>query len=269
MEELLLTHEGGVRLGVFAGALAALALAEALAPRRARVMDRAGRWATNLAITVIDAAVLRVFFPVLAVGVAVWAEARGVGLLNLVDAPRLLEIVGAVIVLDCLIYWQHVFSHRIPLLWRFHRMHHVDRDIDATTAVRFHPVEIAFSMLLKMAAVAPLGPAPAAVIVFEILLNATAIFNHANLALPRGLDRALRLVLVTPDMHRVHHSVRRHETDSNFGFNLPWWDRLFGTYRDQPEAGHDGMTIGLAEYQTTEPANLLWSLRLPFAKDRA
>ena len=202
--------------------------------------------------------------PVLAVAMAEIAAARGWGLLNLVDLPLWLEFVIAVAVLDMLIYAQHVATHKTPILWRLHQVHHADRDIDVTTGARFHPVEIVLSMGYKLLCVIALGPSALAVFVFEVLLNASAMFNHANVRLPLSVDRVMRSVIVTPDMHRVHHSIVRNETDSNYGFFLSIWDRLFGTYIAQPRDGHDGMTIGLKEYQTPKPANLFWCLWLPF-----
>ena len=257
-----------IRLGVFVGLFALFAGLEAWAPRRARVMPRGHRWVTNLSITVLDTVVLRamaVFLPALAVGAALDATAQGWGLFNRLDWPAWVEFVLAVLVFDLAIWAQHLVTHKVPLFWRFHRVHHADRDMDVTTAVRFHPVEIAASMGLKIALVYLLGPAALAVLAFEVLLNGTALFNHANLALPAGLDRALRRVLVTPDMHRVHHSQRREEHDSNYGFALSVWDRLFGTYRAEAEGGPDGMRVGL-EWQYDRPAKLGWSLRLPFRR---
>ncbi|MCC7272304.1 MAG: sterol desaturase family protein, partial [Alphaproteobacteria bacterium] len=233
-DSFLLAHEPWVRLGCFAGVLAVMAAWEALAPRRPRALPRHGRWPGNLGVVVVSSLALRLLFPVAAVGLAAVAERQGFGLLNLLGLPPWVSFLAALLVLDLAIYAQHVASHAVPILWRLHRMHHADLDIDATTGVRFHPVEIVLSMVFKLAVVALLGPPAVAVLVFEVGLNAAAMFNHANLRLPGGVDRALRLVLVTPDMHRVHHSIVRGERDSNFGFNLPWWDRLFGTYRAQP-----------------------------------
>ncbi len=203
--------------------------------------------------------------PLLAVGAALDAQARGWGLFNALALPGWLEITLAILILDLAIWAQHLVSHKVPILWRLHRVHHADRDMDVTTAIRFHPVEIALSMLLKIGLVYGLGPAAIAVILFEILLNGTAMFNHSNLNLPLWLDALLRRVLVTPDMHRVHHSVHRHEHDSNYGFALSIWDRVFGTYVAQPAQGHDDMTVGL-RWQDDRPGRLLWSLRLPFAR---
>lgn len=262
----LLTHEGALRLGVALSLFAILALSEALKPRRKRVQTRKQRWTTNFAIIVLDSALVRLLFPAAAVGVALWAQVAGYGLFNIIGAPLWLAIIASFITLDFAVWASHVASHKVPLFWRFHRMHHADRDIDVTTGVRFHPVEIIASMAWKAAVVVALGAPPEAVIIFEIVLNGTAMFNHSNTKLPLAVDRVLRLVLVTPDMHRVHHSAKGDETDSNYGFNLPWWDRMFGTYIDQPQAGHDGMTIGLNRWQDERPAQIGWSLFMPFRK---
>ena len=256
------------RLGAFLGLFALFAVAEALAPRRPRALPRARRWPTNWAITIINSAVLRAMalgLPLLAIGAALDAQANGWGLFNRLGWPGWAEIALAVLILDFAIWAQHLATHKVPLLWRLHRVHHADRDMDVTTAFRFHPVEIALSMLVKIGVVYLIGPAPVAVLLFEIILSGSALFSHANLALPAGLDRLLRLILVTPDMHRVHHSVHRQEHDSNYGFALSVWDRLFGTYRARPAEGHDRMTIGL-QWQDERPARLGWSLRLPFMR---
>lgn len=261
-------YESIIRLSVFAGVFILMAVLEAVLPRKQRVLPRGARWFTNWALVVIDTVTLRIAVPVLAVGMADIAAKQGWGLLALVALPVWAEMVIAVIVLDLLIYAQHVASHKIPILWRFHKVHHVDRDIDVTTGARFHPIEIVLSMGYKLVCVIALGPAALAVFIFELLLNASAVFNHANFRLPAGLDRIMRLGFVTPDVHRVHHSIIREETDSNYGFFLTVWDRLFGTYIAQPDAGHDGMTIGLADYQTKQPASLWWSLLFPFMPRR-
>lgn len=261
-------YESLIRLSVFLGLFALLAGAEALRPRRVRVQTRLRRWGTNWAMSLLNTATLNLLsmaLPLLAVGAALDAQAQGWGLFNSVDWPVWLEIVLAMLILDLAIWAQHLITHKVPLLWRFHRVHHADRDIDVSTAIRFHPVEIGFSMLLKVGMVYALGPAGLAVMLFEVLLNGTAMFNHANWRLPLPLDRALRLVLVTPDMHRVHHSVHRHEHDSNYGFALSIWDRIFGTYIAQPDKGHESMTIGL-HWQDDRPARLGWALWLPFRK---
>lgn len=246
----LLSHEPAWRLGVFLGVLALMMLLELAAPRRRQEIPRLIRWSNNLAVVAIDAIAVRLVFPATAVGVALALEAKGWGILNWLAWPGWINIVIAIVVLDLVIYWQHVIFHRVPALWRIHAMHHADQEIDVTTGLRFHPVEIVMSMVLKFAAIAVLGAPAVGVLLFEIILNASAMFNHSNLRLPLWLDRTLRLVIVTPDMHRVHHSVVVEETNSNFGFNLPWWDRLFGTYRPQPQQGHEGMTIGLERFRT-------------------
>lgn len=258
--------EALIRLGVFLGLFAVLALAEQILPRRTRVQPRSRRWFANWGIIIADTLTLRLLalaVPALAVGAAIDAGARGWGLFNRLDWPAWAEFLVVLLLLDWLIWFQHVITHRIPLLWRLHRVHHADRDMDVTTAIRFHPIEIALSMLLKIGAVYLLGPSALAVLVFEILLNGCALFNHSNLAIPPRLERWLRLVLVTPDMHRVHHSDIRAEHDTNFGFSISLWDRIFRTYRAQPEAGHDGMTVGL-EWQDDRPSRLGWALWLPF-----
>ena len=248
--ETIFAAEPQLRLGVFLGVLAIMALWELLAPRRRRDIPRVIRWSNNLALVVIDTIVLRLTFPILAVALAVMAQERGWGLFNFIDAPAWVAVLASVIILDLVIYLQHVMFHAVPALWRLHRMHHADLDFDVTTGLRFHPIEIVLSMGIKLAMVLVLGPPAVAVLIFEVLLNATAMFNHSNVRLPLVVDRVLRLVMVTPDMHRVHHSILPEETNSNFGFNLPWWDRLLGTYKAQPAAGHDAMTIGIEQFRT-------------------
>lgn len=265
MTETLLTNEPVLRLSAFLGIFVLMALWELFAPRRPQTVSKPGRWVNNIGIVVVDTLVLRILFPTLAVGVALWAESNNWGLLNFLGAPAWLAIPVAFLALDLLIYVQHVVMHKVPVLWRLHMMHHTDLDLDVTSGARFHPVEIILSMLIKMAFVLLLGAPAVAVLIFEVVLNATAMFNHSNVRLPLGLDRVLRLILVTPDMHRVHHSVIRGETDSNYGFNLPWWDRIFRTYRDQPAEGHDGMTIGLPDYRDPGRLTLPKLLALPFA----
>jgi sterol desaturase/sphingolipid hydroxylase (fatty acid hydroxylase superfamily) len=250
MTSFLLANEPTLRLAVFLGVLIAMAIWEVAAPRRRREIPRLIRWSNNLGLVVIDTLLVRLTFPVVAVGLAVMAEARGWGLFNVFDVPAWLAFVLSILALDLAIYLQHVMFHAVPALWRLHRVHHADLEFDVSTGLRFHPVEILLSMGIKLAAVAVLGPPAVAVLVFEVILNATAMFNHSNIRIPAALDRVLRLVVVTPDMHRVHHSVIPAETNSNFGFNLPWWDRLLGTYRPQPRAGHEGMTIGIGQFRT-------------------
>jgi len=261
----LLGNEIAVRLGAFLGVLALMAAWEALAPRRALAVSKARRWASNLGIVVLNSALLRIIFPATAVAVAVLAQERGWGLLNQYEVPFTLAVAASVIALDLAIYLQHVMFHAVPALWRLHRVHHADLDFDVTTGARFHPIEILLSMLVKMAVIVVIGPPAAAVMIFEVLLNATAMFNHANLRLPLAADRLLRLLVVTPDMHRVHHSVEEHETNSNFGFNLSLWDRLFRTYKAQPDAGHERMTIGIRGYRAPKlVSDLPGMLVLPF-----
>ncbi len=259
-----LHHESLFRLSSFFTVLLAMMLWEWRRPRRILSLPRPRRWPANLGIVVVDSVIVRLTFPVLAVGAAQWAEARGWGLLNALEAPFWLAFIVSLLALDLVIYTQHVAFHKVPVLWRLHRMHHTDLDFDVTTALRFHPLEIVLSMLIKLAVVVLLGAPPIAVMLFEVMLNATAMFNHGNVSLPPRWDRWLRWLVVTPDMHRVHHSVRVVETDSNFGFNLPWWDRLFGTYRDQPREGHTGMTIGLEYFRDQRAISLYELLRQPF-----
>lgn len=262
-------NEAWVRIGAFAGILALMMTAEALRPRRARLHARARRWVGNLGIVGVSTLIARLTVPVVPVALAAVAAERGWGLLNQVDWPLWAEVLVAVLVLDLVVYLQHVLFHAVPALWRLHRMHHADTDIDVTTGTRFHPLEIILSLGIKLAAVLALGPAAVAVLVFEVLLNGSAMFNHANLALPRRVDAVLRLLVVTPDMHRVHHSWHRDETDRNFGFCFPWWDRLLGTYRAQPRDGHDGMTIGLRDFRDARELSLPNLLTQPFRRPDA
>ncbi|AZV76708.1 sterol desaturase family protein [Parasedimentitalea marina] len=261
-------HETTLRLSIFLGLFALFAYAEHLAPRRERRLPRKGRWVTNLVMSGLNTVTLNALaigLPLLAVGAALNAQSSGWGLFNMVELPNVIELTLAVLILDLAIWLQHLITHKIPLLWRLHRVHHADRDMDVTTAVRFHPVEIALSMLLKVGLIYLLGPSAVAVVLFEIILNGTAMFNHSNLRLPPAVDRIVRLVLVTPDMHRVHHSAQRTEHDSNYGFALSIWDRVFRTYVAQPSKGQDQMTVGL-HWQDDRPAQLGWSLLLPFKR---
>ncbi len=259
-----MNSEVSIRFGFFFAALSLLAIWEQLAPRRTLGHSRKVRWLNNLGIVLLNTLVLRGAFPVLAVGFAVIVQDRQWGLLNQLDLPYWLEVGSAVVFMDFSIYLQHVVFHALPLLWRIHRMHHSDLDLDVTTGLRFHPIGIILSMGIKLAVVALLGASPAAVLIFEVALNATTMFNHGNIRLPTTVDKALRSVIVTPDMHRVHHSIVRHETDTNFGFNLSWWDRVFGTYRNQPALGHEGMTIGLEAFRDPKMLRLHWLLAIPF-----
>ena len=245
----LLNQQALVRLGAFVGVLALMMLWELLAPRRRRQISRVRRWPGNLGIVVLDSVLVRLLVPMGAVAAALLAERRGWGLFHALPAPGWLAIGASVILLDLGIYLQHVLFHAVPVLWRLHRMHHADLEFDVTTGVRFHPIEVLLSMGIKLGIVAGLGAPAVGVLIFEVLLNTTSLFNHGNVRLPGRIDRALRCMVVTPEMHRVHHSIVRRETDSNFGFNLTWWDRLAGTYRAQPQAGHEAMTIGLSEFR--------------------
>lgn len=241
-----------------------MALLEWCLPRRQRVLETTSRWLTNFSLVVVDSVLARLLVPFATVAVAEYSSAQGWGLFGLIAGPAWLEALLAFILLDWLIYIQHVMTHKFPLLWAVHKVHHADRDIDVTTGFRFHPLEILFSLGYKLVCILLLGPSVIAVLLFEIVLNASSIFNHANYALPSWLDKILRVLIVTPDMHRVHHSTMQRETDSNYGFFLSVWDRLFQTYNAQPERGHRNMEIGLTEHQTTAPASLIWSLLLPF-----
>jgi len=256
MNDPLLAAEPLIRVGFFLSILAGMAMWELLAPRRRHEIPRLLRWGSNLGIVALNTVLVRLAFPLVVVGLAVLAAERGWGLLNTLELPLWASIVLGVLALDLAVYLQHVMFHAVPLLWRLHRMHHADLEFDVTTGLRFHPVEILLSMGLKLGVVAALGPPAVAVLIFEVLLNATSMFNHGNVRLPRRLDRRLRWFVVTPDMHRVHHSVHPEETNSNFGFNLPWWDRLLGTYRDQPRDGHEAMTIGIGLFRTRHDLRL-------------
>jgi len=264
---ILLPHEPAIRLGCFLAVLLLMALWEWRRPRRSSTLSRLRRWPANLGIVIVDSLVLRWLLPVLAVSAALEAQNYNWGLFNQLETPFWFACIASLLLLDLVIYTQHIVFHKVPLLWRLHRVHHSDTHIDVTTALRFHPFEIVLSMLLKIAVVVLLGaPAAAAVLLFEMILNATAMFNHGNVRIPVWLESWLRLIIVTPDMHRVHHSIHRDETDSNFGFNLPWWDHIFGTYRAQPRDGHSGMTIGLNLFRDRRSVGLHWLLLQPFIK---
>jgi len=265
--EVLLTHEPAIRLGAFVGIFAVMALWELLAPRRRQAIGRIKRWPSNVGIVVLDTLLVRLIFPTAAVGVALLAELQGWGLFHMLGAPAWLAVMASVLLLDLAIYLQHVLFHAVPVLWRLHRMHHADLEFDVTTGARFHPLEILLSMVIKLGIVAALGAPAVAVLIFEVLLNATSMFNHGNVTLPQRFDRVLRWIVVTPEMHRVHHSILPRETNSNFGFNLPWWDRLFGTYRAQPAAGHEGMTIGIEQFRDPRELRLDRMLLQPFRDD--
>ena len=265
IENLVLEREAVLRLGCFAAVFVVMCLWEIVSPRRPLSVPKLQRWTHNIGLLFLNSLVLRVLFPAAAVGIAYTAAESGWGLFNRVDLPYWLEVLVAVLLLDLAIYLQHMLMHRVPLLWRLHRVHHADLDIDMTTGSRFHTLEIIVSMLIKWVVIFLLGPALLAVLIFETLLNGMAVFNHANVRLPATIDRLLRLLLITPDVHRVHHSILRHETNSNFGFNLSIWDRAFGTYIDQPEKGHSAMTIGIPEFRDPEQVDKLpGMLKLPF-----
>lgn len=267
LEDSILPNESWLRLGSFIAVFVVMAIWELIRPRRRLLLDRWQRWRHNLSLLAINTVILRILFPTAAIGFAVSAQALPFGLFNWLELPYWIEVPLAVVLLDLAIYAQHVAMHHLPLLWRLHRVHHADLDIDLTTGARFHTIEILLSMLIKWGVILLLGPAILAVLIFEILLNDMAVFNHSNVSLPKSLDRVIRYFLVTPDMHRVHHSIEPSETDSNFGFNLSWWDRLFGTYRDQPQQGHDDMTIGIRELRDPNQVDRLpGMLILPFSR---
>ena len=266
MADIILSNHPSIRLICFFLVLIGMAVWEAAAPRRDRQLTRLQRWPHNIAIVVVNTLLVRVLFPTAAVGMALYVEGRGWGLLNGSTISHWVLVPMCVVILDFAIYLQHVMFHAVPLFWRFHRMHHADLDFDVTTGARFHPVEIILSMLIKFGVIIALAPPAIAVIAFEVILNATSMFNHGNVRIAQPIDRLLRWIVVTPDMHRVHHSIDDDETNSNFGFNLPWWDRLFGTYRDQPRAGHEQMTIGIHGFREPKVCdNILGMLMIPFA----
>jgi len=263
--DFIMTNEIPIRLGFFFGIFAVMAVWEMVSPRRHLRTSKAIRWSNNLGLVFFNSFVLRLLFPAAAVGMAVIASEQGWGLFNYVVVPFWVAVLASVVIMDFFIWLQHVMVHAVPVLWRLHRVHHADLDFDVTTGARFHTLEILLSMLIKFAVIMLLGPPLVAVVVFEVVLNATAMFNHSNVRMPVGLDRLLRLVVVTPDMHRVHHSVEDDETNSNFGFNLPWWDRLFGTYRAQPRGGHEAMTIGIHTFRENKWCSWLpGMLAIPF-----
>ena len=258
--------ESTLRLIFFFGVLVIMGCWELLIPRRRLTISKGVRWSNNLLLVVINSVVLRLLVPIGGVGIAQLAERFGWGLFHILNWNRVVAIIFSVVLLDFIIYVQHWLFHQVPLFWRLHKVHHVDRDFDVTTGLRFHTLEILLSFALKLAVIVTLGISAEAVLIFEILLNATAMFNHSNIHIPAKCDMVLRCFLVTPDMHRVHHSVIRQETNSNFGFNLPWWDFLFRTYCSQPQQGHEGMTIGLSEYREEKVEHLPHMLMLPFTK---
>jgi len=262
--DLASLSEPALRLTCYLGILIAVALWEIFAPRRKQVISRAQRWPSNLAIAALNTGLVRIVAPAGVVGFAIIAEEQSWGLRHLVQFPEWAVVLLAVVLLDLVIYFQHRMFHAVPMLWRLHRMHHADLEFDVTTGVRFHPIEILISIGLKIVAVAIIGAPALAILIFEVLLNATSLFNHGNIRVPARIERALRCFIVTPDMHRVHHSIDRAETNSNFGFNLPWWDHLFGTYKPQPAAGHLDMIIGIPEFRSPKQQRLDRLLAQPF-----
>ena len=267
MQSAMLQYEPLIRFGAFGGVLLLMALWELAAPRRHASITRINRWPNNIGMVMLDAIIVRVLFPISAVGLALVAETRALGLFNIVQVPATLAVLLSIVILDLAIYFQHVLFHAVPALWRLHRMHHADLEFDVTTGLRFHPLEILISMAIKFSVIAAFGTPAVAVLIFEVLLNATSMFNHSNIRIPARLDEVLRWIVVTPDMHRVHHSIAARETNSNFGFNVPWWDRLFGTYRAQPEAGHDSMTIGIEQFRDARELRLDRMLLQPWRGD--
>jgi sterol desaturase/sphingolipid hydroxylase (fatty acid hydroxylase superfamily) len=259
-------NEQVIRVSIFLSVFILFAVLETVFPKKDRTQPRMDRWLSNIGIIIIDSIVVRLIHQVAVVSAALIAAKNGWGLLNWFTLPLLLEVIVAMVLLDLATYIQHIVTHKIPLLWRMHRVHHADRDIDVTTGSRFHPLEIFLSMLYKGLVIFIVGPSILAVFLFEVMLNASSIFNHANLKLTAGLDKKLRFIIVTPDMHRVHHSINSQETNSNFGFSLSIWDKLFKTYKGQPSAGHQEMIVGIKEYQNTNPSSILWCLKLPFIK---
>lgn len=262
--------EATVRLAAFLGIFTIMAIYELWSPRLERA-EMAGalksrRWLTNLSMVIISSICLRIIFPAAAVGTALWTQSAGYGLFNNFEAPKAFVGIFCFVLLDFAVWLEHFASHKVPLLWRIHRMHHSDQGFDLTTALRFHPLEIVLSMVWKAGIIVLIGAPVFAVLVFEIVLNGMAMFNHANAKLPKRLERVLRTLVVTPDMHRVHHSTINKETDSNYGFNFSFWDRIFSTYIDQPSLGHSGMKIGLNDFQGAQTSSLKWALLLPFRK---
>ncbi len=268
VDEFILRNEGLIRVGFFLGVFALMAWWEIIAPRRPLLVSKLRRWLSNIGIVALNTVLLRLIFPAAAIGATLFAAERGWGVLNYLSFPGAIDVLVSILVLDLAIYLQHVMFHAVPAFWRLHRVHHADLDFDVTTGARFHPIEILLSMCIKFGVIFALGPPVLGVLIFEVLLNATSMFNHANVSMPDSVDARLRWLVVTPDMHRVHHSVKRHETNSNFGFNLPWWDRLFGTYRAQPDGGHTAMTIGIDTFRDVgvcvDLPRMLW---IPFRRD--
>ena len=266
MADILLANESLIRLSCFGGVLLGMMVLEWVMPCRLNKIPKKTRWVANLGLILIDTLAVRLLIPILPAAFALYCTQNHWGLFHVINFPSIVVFTLSLLLLDMMIYGQHVLVHKVPLLWRFHKVHHTDTELDVTSGVRFHPVEILFSVVFKLGVVGILGTPAVAVIVFEVLLNGTSLFNHSNIKLSPRMDRALRLFLVTPDMHRVHHSTVPQETDSNFGFNLPWWDEIFNTYKAQPYKGHQDMDIGLTEYRDSKGLNLFKLVQLPFKK---
>lgn len=269
MNDFIIMNEPMVRLAVFFGVFVVMAAWELIVPRRKLTASKLKRWSGNIGIIVFNTILIRVLFPTAAVGLAIFAQSEGWGIFNYFETSAWVAILVSIIVMDFIIYLQHIMFHAVPTLWRVHKMHHADLDLDVTSGTRFHPIEILISLVVKFSAVILLGAPVLAVVLFEIILNATAMFNHGNVKVPLGIDKVLRWLVVTPDMHRVHHSIEIKETNRNFGFNLPWWDRLFGTYKAQPDKGHEGMVIGLKELREEDVSSRLGGmLVIPFLRKK-
>lgn len=261
--------EAWIRLGAFFAIFAGMALWEVLAPRRPLSQSKGKRWTANLGILLINILVVRFTLGAAAYAMAVYAQGAGWGLLNLLNWPSWIEVAAAVVFLDFAIYLQHIVSHALPIFWRLHQVHHSDMDFDTTTGIRFHPIEILVSLVYKVALVAAIGASPWAVVIFEVILNGTSLFNHGNVRIFPKLERVLRFFIVTPEMHRVHHSTDASETNTNFGFALSVWDRLCGTYRQSPAKGHLAMEIGLTSYREAQKLDLGNLLAIPFRRQVA
>ena len=261
-----MSHEATIRLSSFLGLLILFSLWELIYPRRMLTTSKRRRWINNLSLVMLDAFLVRLLFPLLPIGMASLAQSRGWGVLTTIPSPALFSIIASVVLLDLVIYCQHMIFHALSFLWRFHLVHHIDLDLDVTSGVRFHPIEIIISMGIKLLAVALLGVPPLGVLIFEVVLNGASMFNHSNIYIPSSIDRILRVLLVTPDMHRVHHSIILKEMNSNFGFTLSWWDQLFNTYRAQPAEGHEEMKIGYAPFFNKKGQQLWWLLAAPFMR---
>jgi len=269
INQFIIDSEPAIRLFSFLLMLCIMGVLELFSPKRVLTQAKLMRWLNNIGLVFVNTIIVRLLFPTAVVGVALFSQSEGWGLLLYFSVPLWLAILLTIVLLDLTLYLQHVMFHALPIMWRFHRMHHADLDFDVTTGLRFHPGEIVVSLLIQSAAVLLLGPPIAGVVLFGVLLNATSLFNHSNIHMPKLIDKVVRWFIVTPDMHRVHHSDIMKELNSNFGFNLSVWDRILGTYRAQPSLGHQGMTIGLKDYRNPKQADrLLGMLWIPFIKDK-